>query len=157
MATFEVNTLVDEADYGATITIPNPFGPDTIVAIGPNTSLREAIKLANDNPGEDTITFAPNGQGLIRLTQGEIDITDELTIQGGSAVTMDGYDMDTLSDDAAALIDPLTGEGIGNAIRSGRIAAEHIISAFNKTVFDAHFNKQYDKVIYQKMGKEWVK
>ncbi len=56
--------------------------------------------------------------------------------------------------DAASLIDPFTGEGIGNAIRSGRIAANHLAKAFEKNKFDAAFNKHYDKEIYRRMGKE---
>ena len=56
--------------------------------------------------------------------------------------------------DAANLIDPFTGEGIGNAIRSGRIAAEHIKNVFKTNKFDAQFNAHYDKKIYQAMWKE---
>ncbi len=56
--------------------------------------------------------------------------------------------------DAASLIDPLTGEGIGNAIRSGRIAADHLQQAFAQKRFDAEFNKQYDQEIYRKMWTE---
>jgi flavin-dependent dehydrogenase len=57
--------------------------------------------------------------------------------------------------DAAGLIDPFTGEGIGNAIRSGRVAADHLKSNFVQQNFSAHFNKAYDKEIYHKMGKEF--
>ncbi len=56
--------------------------------------------------------------------------------------------------DAANLIDPFTGEGIGNAIRSGRVAAEHVLKAFKLNRFDAQFNKNYDKEIYKKMWNE---
>jgi geranylgeranyl reductase family protein len=56
--------------------------------------------------------------------------------------------------DAASLIDPFTGEGIGNALRSGRIAADHLIKAFEKQYFSASFHKQYDRIIYQKMWNE---
>jgi geranylgeranyl reductase family protein len=56
--------------------------------------------------------------------------------------------------DAASLIDPFTGEGIGNAIRSGRIASDHIIKAFENQNFTAIFNKQYDRLIYHKMWNE---
>jgi len=59
-----------------------------------------------------------------------------------------------LTGDAAALIDPFSGEGIGNAIRSGRIAAEHIINCFAQKDFSAKFNKAYDQEIYRRMGKE---
>lgn len=56
--------------------------------------------------------------------------------------------------DAASLIDPFSGEGIGNAIRSGRIAADHIQSAFKEQRFDAKFNMRYDKELYGKMWNE---
>lgn len=57
--------------------------------------------------------------------------------------------------DAAGLIDPFTGEGIGNAIRSGRVAAEHIQQCFKQKSFSAQFNKQYDQEIYRRMWNEF--
>lgn len=57
--------------------------------------------------------------------------------------------------DAAGLIDPFTGEGIANAIRSGRVAAEHLIKCFEKNSFTALFNQSYDKEIYRRMWKEF--
>jgi len=60
-----------------------------------------------------------------------------------------------LAGDAAALIDPFSGEGIANAIRSGRVAAEHIIACFEQKNFTAAFNKSYDKEIYRRMWKEF--
>ncbi|HEY5393604.1 MAG TPA: geranylgeranyl reductase family protein [Hanamia sp.] len=57
--------------------------------------------------------------------------------------------------DAAGLIDPFTGEGIANSIRSGRIAATHVINSFRESKFDATFNASYDKEIYQKMWNEF--
>lgn len=59
-----------------------------------------------------------------------------------------------LAGDAASLIDPFSGEGIGNAIRSGRVAAEHVLSCFSKNDFSASFNASYDKEIYRRMWKE---
>lgn len=57
--------------------------------------------------------------------------------------------------DAAGLIDPFSGEGIGNAIRSGRVAAAHILQANKKeAAFSADFNKAYDREIYRRMGHE---
>lgn len=56
--------------------------------------------------------------------------------------------------DAAGLIDPFTGEGIGNAIRSGRIAANHLINCFHKENFSAAFNHLYDEEVYSRMWKE---
>lgn len=60
-----------------------------------------------------------------------------------------------LAGDAAALIDPFTGEGIGNAIRSGRVAAAHISECFRELNFSASFNLAYDREIYRRMGKEF--
>ena len=60
-----------------------------------------------------------------------------------------------LCGDAAALIDPFSGEGIANAIRSGRVAAEHAIQCFEKKDFSVAFNKKYDEEIYRRMWKEF--
>lgn len=57
--------------------------------------------------------------------------------------------------DAAGLIDPFTGEGIANAIRSGRVAASHVLKAFEQQKFDAEFNLHYDKEIYYRMWNEF--
>ncbi|MBN2746757.1 MAG: geranylgeranyl reductase family protein [Bacteroidales bacterium] len=57
--------------------------------------------------------------------------------------------------DAAGLANPLTGEGITNAIRSGRVAALHLQNCFSQNRFDADFNKAYDKEIYRRMAKEF--
>jgi hypothetical protein len=48
-------------------------------------SLREAVDLANWNIGHDTIKFAKGVAGTIRLTSGELAITDDLTIDGPSS------------------------------------------------------------------------
>jgi flavin-dependent dehydrogenase len=60
-----------------------------------------------------------------------------------------------LTGDAAALIDPFSGEGIANAIRSGRVAAEHVMQCFGQKDFSAAFNKAYDKEIYRRMWNEF--
>lgn len=59
-----------------------------------------------------------------------------------------------LAGDAASIVNPLTGEGIGNAIRSGRIAADHIKAAFSANRFDVEFNRKYDREIKKRMGSE---
>jgi geranylgeranyl reductase family protein len=57
--------------------------------------------------------------------------------------------------DAASLIDPLTGEGIGNAIRSGRVAAEHFLKCLTNNDFSAQHNRAYDQEIYRRMMPEF--
>lgn len=59
-----------------------------------------------------------------------------------------------LTGDAASLIDPFTGEGIGNALRSGRVAAQHVQKCFACNNFSASFNLDYDREIYDRMWKE---
>lgn len=57
--------------------------------------------------------------------------------------------------DAASLVDPMTGEGVGNALRSGRFAAEHLLEALKINRFDAAYNKAYDRRIYKAMWSEF--
>lgn len=59
-----------------------------------------------------------------------------------------------LAGDAGFLIDPFTGEGVGNAMWSGFAAAEHIGKAIASNRFDAAFNKSYDQFVYKKLWKE---
>lgn len=60
-----------------------------------------------------------------------------------------------LAGDAAALIDPFSGEGIANAIRSGRVAAGQVLKCFAENNFSASFNKAYDNEIYRRMWNEF--
>jgi menaquinone-9 beta-reductase len=59
-----------------------------------------------------------------------------------------------LTGDAASLVDPFTGEGIGNAMVSGEIASEIIADAFRKNDFSEKFLGQYDYIIDKKIRKE---
>ena len=68
---------------------------------------------------------------------------------GSRKVPMSG-DCFMLCGDAASLIDPLTGEGIGQAIVSGRYAGWQAKKCFDENNFSAGFMKQYDAQVYQK-------
>jgi len=59
-----------------------------------------------------------------------------------------------LSGDAASLIDPFTGEGIGNAMVSGLVAARTIKKAVDNNNYSAGFLKQYDDELYKKLWTE---
>lgn len=56
--------------------------------------------------------------------------------------------------DAAGLIDPFTGEGIGNALYSAKIAAQVAARAKAKGDFSAPFLQQYDQELWQILGDE---
>jgi geranylgeranyl reductase family protein len=60
-----------------------------------------------------------------------------------------------LAGDAASLIDPFSGEGIGNALYSGMLAANGAIAALEKGRYDAAFmHEAYDKLLYGRIGEE---
>ena len=56
--------------------------------------------------------------------------------------------------DAAGLIDPFTGEGIGNAMVSGMVAAEIAAEAKVSDDHTSEFLSQYDKRLWQRIGSE---
>jgi menaquinone-9 beta-reductase len=60
-----------------------------------------------------------------------------------------------LCGDAASLIDPFSGEGIGNALYSGMLAAMAIKEALPANDFSAAcLKKHYDDVLYKRLGDE---
>ena len=56
--------------------------------------------------------------------------------------------------DAASLIDPFTGEGIGNALYSGKLASEVIKKAHDKNDFSEETLKEYDKLLAEHLDEE---
>jgi menaquinone-9 beta-reductase len=59
-----------------------------------------------------------------------------------------------LAGDAAGLVDPVTGEGMGHAAISGMLAARQAVRSIRSDDFSAGFMQQYDESLYQKIGKE---
>ncbi len=60
-----------------------------------------------------------------------------------------------LCGDAGSLIDPATGEGIGNAMLSGMLAAQQAVKCFVKNDFSEKFLSSYDEEVYRRLGKEF--
>ena len=56
--------------------------------------------------------------------------------------------------DAAGLIDPFTGEGIGNAMYSGKFAIETAVEALNQNDYSADFLSQYENNLWDMIGNE---
>jgi len=59
-----------------------------------------------------------------------------------------------LTGDAASLIDPFTGEGIGNAVISGKKAAEMSVKALAEKDFSADSLKEYEMSVYHSLWQE---
>lgn len=72
---------------------------------------------------------------------------------GSRKVTLSGERF-LLAGDAASLIDPATGEGIGNAMISGILAGKQALKCFEQQQFDALFMQQYDRSIHDKFYDE---
>jgi menaquinone-9 beta-reductase len=75
---------------------------------------------------------------------------------GSRRVQMSGNHF-LLTGDAASLIDPTSGDGISNAIVSGKVAGETIIEAYKNKNFSADFLKNYDKNLFKIIGEELQK
>ncbi|MCG9879776.1 MAG: NAD(P)/FAD-dependent oxidoreductase [Bacteroidia bacterium] len=56
-----------------------------------------------------------------------------------------------LCGDAAALIDPFSGEGIETAMESGKFAAEQALKCFQANNFSEAFMQEYEQRVYRKM------
>jgi geranylgeranyl reductase family protein len=75
---------------------------------------------------------------------------------GSRKVTISGNNF-MLCGDAASLIDPLSGEGIGQAILSGRYAGWHAKKCFEHNDFSSTFMKGYDEQVYKKLWDRHLK
>lgn len=56
--------------------------------------------------------------------------------------------------DAAGLVDPFTGEGIGNAMVSAKCAIEVAKKSIKKNDFSKEMFSEYDKLVWNELGKE---
>ena len=127
---FVVTTSNDELDFN---------GPDaSLESMGGagDLSLREAIFLANHASAADTITFdsavfTGGAESLIRLTLGELEITDAVTIDGSTAtdVTITG---DTNDDDVTVADTDVT-----DLAASGADLLDDNVRVFNITYWSA--------------------
>jgi CSLREA domain-containing protein len=119
-----VTTEVDELDAGFDA---NDLG------------LREALAAANNNPGADTITFAGLLSGkAVRLTLGQLQITDPVTIQGLGAIntTIDAQQNSRILD-ITAFNGDVTLDGL--TLSNGRTVADNQTNVFINSGGAVHF------------------
>src|SRR5712692_7186674 len=108
-------------------------------------SLRQAILDANSLPGADAIDFAGGLSGTITLTSGQLNITDDLTIEGPGAGTLavsgnDASRVFRVGSGVSVDIDALTithgladnGGGIWNV--GGSLSLAHVIVSQNQAL-----------------------
>ena len=72
---------------------------------------------------------------------------------GSKKRTLSG-DRFLLAGDAASLIDPFSGEGIGNALVSAQIGSKVISKALEQNNFTGEFLSQYDTKVYDRLWNE---
>ncbi len=76
------------------------------------------------------------------------------TLPFGSNRRKLSFDGALLVGDAAALVDPLTGEGIGNAMLSASLAADAAFEAIHKNDFSREQLEIYEKNVWDALGPE---
>jgi hypothetical protein len=126
-------------------TVPSTFTVRNLADSGPG-SLRQAVLDANANPGPDVIRFAPAARdGTIALTGGQLNVTDNLTIDGPGAerLAVSGNDVSRvfqISPDVAASIDGLTvthGHALlrgGGILNAGTLTLSDAVVSDNQVV-----------------------
>lgn len=72
---------------------------------------------------------------------------------GATDITISGEGF-MMTGDAASLIDPISGDGIGNAMLSGKLAGEQAIKCFKSGNFSAAYMRSYDEQLAEKIGGE---
>jgi hypothetical protein len=85
-------------------TLPSTYTVMNLNDSGPG-SLRRAVLDANAHPGADTIVFAQGLHGTIKLTSGELSVTDSVTINGPGAnqLSVSGNDASRVFETAAGI------------------------------------------------------
>jgi hypothetical protein len=93
-------------------------------------SLRQAILDANNNPGADVITFARGLHGTITLTSGELQITNDLDIEGPGAnkLTISGSNSSRIFDIGPDATDvTIAGLTIADGLADGNAPVIHSV------------------------------
>lgn len=85
----------------------------------------------------------------------KISPTKAWTLPLGSNPRKMAYNGVLLVGDAACLIDPLTGEGVGNALTSAQLATQVVEEAFEANDFSEKFLMRYHKLVIAELGAEF--
>jgi menaquinone-9 beta-reductase len=119
------------------------LGHDEIKKRGIN--LKTMLKAAIDSPAFRT-RFA-NAQPLEEPVGWNLPVSSKRRTIHGNGFLLLG--------DAASLIDPFTGEGIGNAFYSARAAITTAVEARTANDYSARFLRRYEEQLWQVLGSEF--
>jgi geranylgeranyl reductase family protein len=143
--TFEVHFL-NELIPGYFWIFPLPENYSNVGIGIPSEHIRaEKINLRN----ELTRIIETNPDLHARFSEAEMvsEIKGYLLPLGSGKISISGNRF-ILCGDAAMLINPATGAGIGQAMQSGRFAGWQALKCFEKQDFSGDFMKSYDKTVY---------
>ena len=122
----------DTPQNGSTFVVNQTDDSDDGVCGTGDCTLREAINAANNAAGGDTILFASGGTGTITLAQGELPVTDSLTIlgPGARALAISGGDTSRIFNASGGTV-----RLSGLTLRNGRITGSQVQGGaiFNST------------------------
>ena len=95
---------------------------DIVDAFGGQTSLREAVALANSDPDENTITFATSLAGsTITLTNGQLALTSDVIIDGDNTGNDNRVDVTISGNRESGRIFDVSGAGTNATLQSLRV------------------------------------
>jgi geranylgeranyl reductase family protein len=122
------------------------------VGLGVRADVQKKKRIKLKKAFEDIINHHP----IISKRFKHARLEDEVALHG---LPLGGHknissDNLILIGDAAALIDPFTGEGIGNAMISGMLAAEVVATNMKDKTFSKQDLKQYDELVYKRLSSE---
>ncbi|MBS1594567.1 MAG: geranylgeranyl reductase family protein [Bacteroidetes bacterium] len=123
------------------------------IGVGMRADVMSDRKLNLKKEFEKIIT----GHPAVRMRFEQAEMIGDVKLHGlplGSKKRQLSGDHYMLVGDAAMLIDPFTGEGIGNAMMSGMLAALQVSRCIATQKFDAATMAQYDKAVYDRLWSE---
>lgn len=129
----------------------------------PNGYANVGVGMRSDVVGKRKVNLKKEMLALIQndpvMKERFADATLEGSISGyglplGSRKRRISGDHYMLVGDAASLIDPFTGEGIGNAMYSGYFAAMQAMKCQSKSAWSADVMRAYDTVVYDRLWEE---
>jgi menaquinone-9 beta-reductase len=129
----------------------------------PNGEANVGLGIPSDIISKKKINLKKEMLDIIKTKEGIKERFENATLDGdiigfplplGSKKRQLSGDNYMLVGDAACLIDPLSGEGIGNAVYSGFIAADQAEKCLKEKNYSATFLKDYDKRVWRVMGTE---